>query len=157
MPLHISSTTKSVKVQPQNSEELRSIIEREIEHQGPDADLNFINTSLITNMTMLFRFLDIGNIKIDQWDVSNVTSMESMFAYSKKFNCDLSKWNVSKVTNMAHMFYKCSNFNCDLSKWDVHNLAVMNNMLDGCEQFKSDLSNWDLSKVLDGLSVRITL
>ena len=73
MPLHnrpsklrITSTTKSVKVRPTTRDELRSIIEQEIENQGPDADLNFIDTSEITDMSNLFHDLVIRNIKIDE-------------------------------------------------------------------------------------------
>ena len=73
--LHISSNTKTVRVKPSTKGELRSIIEQELERQGPDADLNFIDTSLITDMSRLFTQLDVGNIQIDKWDVSNVESM----------------------------------------------------------------------------------
>ena len=74
--LHISSNTKTAKiVKPTSKKELRSIIMDELNRQGPDADLNFIDTSEITDMFELFVDLDIQNIKIDQWDVSNVTSM----------------------------------------------------------------------------------
>ena len=35
MPLHIKSTTKSARVLPKSKDELRSIIEQELEQQGP--------------------------------------------------------------------------------------------------------------------------
>ena len=48
MPLHISSTTKSVKqLRPLTRDELRLIIKAELERQGPDADLNHIDVSQI--------------------------------------------------------------------------------------------------------------
>ena len=100
--LRITSTTKSVKVQPTKRDDLRSIIKKELEYQGPDADLNFIDTSLITDMYELFYQLDIRNIKIDQWDVSNVTDMYGMFYNCKNFNCDLSSWDVSKSRKHAN-------------------------------------------------------
>ena len=77
-----------IKYQPKTKQELISVIKQEIKKQGPDADLNFIDTSLITNMSKLFNWpsvtIDttkdiIRNIKIDQWDVSNVTDMYGMF------------------------------------------------------------------------------
>lgn len=90
MSLHISHNTKSARVRPQTKDELRSIIEVELKCQGPHADLNFIDTSLITDMSSLFMRLYIRNIKIDKWDVSNVNDMCSMFSGCQKFNADLS-------------------------------------------------------------------
>ena len=43
-----------IKYQPKTKQELISAIKQEIKKQGPDADLNFIDTSLITNMSKLF-------------------------------------------------------------------------------------------------------
>ena len=70
--LHIGNNTKSVHVRPATKDELQSIIEDELKRQGPDADLNFIDTSDITDMSSLFRGLNIKNIKVNGWDVSNV-------------------------------------------------------------------------------------
>lgn len=53
----ISVTTK---------DELRSLIQTELYYHGADADLNFIDVSQITDMSCLFKGLDIGNIKIDK-------------------------------------------------------------------------------------------
>ena len=90
MPLHITPATKSVKVQPKNKNELYTLIKKELQQQGPDADLNFIDTYLITDMSYLFVNLDIRNVKIDKWVVSNVENMTYMFYDCKNFNCDLS-------------------------------------------------------------------
>lgn len=65
------------KVTPKTKQELRTIIERELKRQGTDADLNFIDTSKITDMSYLFYGLNIGKIKIDKWDVSNVTKWKA--------------------------------------------------------------------------------
>ena len=78
--LHISSNTKSVKlIRPTTKEQLKSIVGQEIKRQGPDADLNHIDVSEITDMSFLFNDSIPGNIKIDGWDVSNVTNMNGMF------------------------------------------------------------------------------
>ena len=45
--LHIGTDTKTVRTRPTTKEELQSIIKQELEHQGPDADLNFIDVSEI--------------------------------------------------------------------------------------------------------------
>ena len=143
-------------IRPKTTYELRCILEEELVRQGPDADLNFIDTSLITDMYDLFVDLfDINynvlkprNIKIDQWDVSNVTDMDSMFWGLSDFNCDLSSWDVSKVENMNSMFRYCENFNCDLSSWNVSNVADIDAMFAYCESFSSDLSGWDTSSLV---------
>ena len=143
-------------VQPKTTYELRCILEEELVRQGPDADLNFIDTSLITDMYILFNelynFSDhelcIRNIKIDKWDVSNVTDMDSMFWGLHDFNCDLSNWDVSKVENMDSMFRYCKNFNCDLSSWDGSKVTDMDTMFMDCAEFNCDLSGWNTSSLV---------
>lgn len=158
MALHITSTTKSSRPRPTSKQELRNIIESELERQGPDADLNFIDVSMVSDMKALFKNLrDMGHIKIDEWNVSNVENMNSMFDNCDKFNADLSHWDTSKVVDMTVMFYGCRNFSCDLSKWDVSSVTSMASMfmehtafhyaVNRCVNFESDLSNWDVSNV----------
>lgn len=107
MPIHITSKSKSLRVRPTSKEQLQSIIKQEIKRQGPDADLNFIDTSLITDMSELFWLTTIRNIKIDQWNTRNVTNMQNMFYMCTKFDGNISKWDVSNVTNYYCMFYGC--------------------------------------------------
>ena len=147
--LKITSKTKPANMlEPTSKDELRSIIEQELERKGPDADLNFIDTSLITDMSYLFYKLNIANIKIDHWDVSNVSNMQGMFYECKNFEgTGLDKWDVSKVTIMEDMFSYCKQLNVDLSSWNVTNVTNMNYMFYFCEHFKCDLSEWDVSKV----------
>ena len=109
--LKITSNSKSATITPTSSEQLQSIIKDELERQGPDADLNHIDTSEITDMSYLFvNYNTIRNIKIDQWDTSNVTNMVGMFYNCENFDGDLSRWDTSKVTNMGTMFYGCKVF-----------------------------------------------
>ena len=162
MPLHITSTTvsantKSVRIRPTAKAELKDLIKLELVRQGPDADLNHIDVSQITDMSWLFNELNPGNIKIDKWDVSNVTNMSWMFSFCKKFNADLSKWRtrVSNVTNMQSMFLGCEEFNCDLSKWGVSKVKNMNGMFTFCSNFTGQstsgtgLSCWNTNNVTD--------
>ena len=88
-------------VQPKTKDELKKIIEDTIKEQGFKCDLNFIDTSKITDMSFLF--------------------------YDTKFNGDISKWNVSNVKDMEGMFCR-SDFNGDISKWDVSNVKKMRDM-----------------------------
>ena len=105
--IKITSKTKSATLTPKSKEQLRSIIEQELQKQGPDADLNFIDVSGIFDMSNLFDGLQIENIKIDEWDVSNVEYMSSMFLNQKKFNCDISGWDVSNATKHDFVFLGC--------------------------------------------------
>ena len=100
----LNKLDESVKttVQPKTKEELKDIIEDTIVDQGYHCDLNFIDTSNITDMSCLFCYSKF-NGDISKWNVSKVRSMTSMF-YKSKFNGDISKWNVSNVRNMEDMF-----------------------------------------------------
>ena len=125
------------KVQPKTKEQLKQLINYAFKHNI--YDLNFIDTSKITDMSELF-----GNVEHDfdvsSWDVSNAIDISFMFYGCHNFNCDLSKWDVSNVTNMDNMFDGCKKFNCDLSDWDISNITLWKNMFDGCN--KMTIPNW---------------
>ena len=104
---------KAELVTPENKKEIIKIINDTIEKEGPNCNLNFIDTSKITDMSALFRGIEF-NGDISKWDVSGVKHMSSMF-YHSSFTGDISKWNVSKVKNMGSMFYH-SSFTGDISK-----------------------------------------
>lgn len=116
-------------VKPTTKLELAWIIEETIEKEGLNCDLNFIDTSSITDMSWLFSYSQF-NGDISMWDVSNVTDMYDMFSNSK-FNGDISKWDVKNVRNMGGMFWN-SQFNGDISKWDVANVRNKRFMLACC-------------------------
>jgi len=146
--LKITSNSKSVTIRPKSKDELKDIIKDELKRQGPDADLNHIDTSEITDMTYLFEKLDIRNIKINQWNTSNVTKMHGTFLSCNEFVGDgLETWDTSNVTDMISMFGGCKNLNPDLSGWDVSNVTDMISMFAGCKKFEGNgLENWNTSK-----------
>ena len=74
------------KVQPKNKTQLKQLIHYAFKHNI--YDLNFINTSKITDMSWLFEYISC-NFDISNWDVSNVTDMEFIFYGCHNFNCDL--------------------------------------------------------------------
>jgi DNA gyrase subunit A len=127
----------------QEGRDLEALIKRLITERGNKADLNDIDVSEITDMSVLFHKLDF-NGDISNWDVSNVADMSWMFKESN-FNGDISKWDVSNVTNMSWMF-RDSKFNKDISKWDVSNVIKLNQMFLGAE-FNQDISKWNLSSL----------
>jgi len=152
------SKNKMYNFRPKTKEELQHIIYDEIE-QNPDADLNFIDVSKITDMSKLFS-LDIvipgvnhewlkkvRNIKIDKWDVSNVTDMSWMFADCINLDCDISDWNVSRCEKMYCMFRECHKFNSDLGSWDVSKVENMGFMFTMCYEFNCNLGKWDVKEV----------
>ena len=120
---------KTVKNQPKTKEELKQIINDTIKEKGNECDLNFIDTSLITDMSGLFEETNF-NGDISNWNVSNVRSMSGMF-YNSSFNGDISDWNVSNVKYMYSMF-KNSIFNRDISNWDVSRVLDHENIFDDC-------------------------
>ena len=106
----------NLKYTVDSKDELKAITRYIIKHIDPNANLNWIDTSKITNMDYLFIDSEF-NGDISEWNVSNVESMYSMFAGSD-FDGDISKWDVSKVTDMRYMFQGCP-FNHDISMWNV--------------------------------------
>ena len=133
--LVIKNKSNNYKYFPETKEELKDIIKQRIESEGKEVDLNDIDTSKITDMSDLFRGLDLNfdfNGDISNWDVSNVISMEAMFYGCKLFNQDISNWDVSNVTNMSWMFAGCQSFNQDISRWNISGVKNFNNIFGGC-------------------------
>ena len=131
--------------QPTSKKELVAIIKLRINEEGPNCDLNDIDTSLITDMSELFYKIDFTG-DISRWDVSNVTDMTRMFAFSK-FDGDISNWDTSKVTNMSYMFYGGA-FNGDISKWNISNVTNMRKMFVS-SKFRQDISDWKINENCD--------
>jgi len=73
-------------------------------------NLNWIDTSNVTDMANLFQDRNEILGDISEWIVDNVTDMNSMFVNCSSFNQDITKWNTSKVEDMADMFEGCTKF-----------------------------------------------
>jgi hypothetical protein len=107
------------------------------------ADLTKLCTSLVTNLTGLFKGINIDQ-EIGNWDVSNVTDMEELFRYST-FNRDISKWDVRNVINMR-LTFAYSYFNKSIGNWNVGNVINMDGTFLG-SRYNQDLNNWNVSQV----------
>ena len=66
-----------------------------------NTNINFWDTSQVTNMKFIFISASAFNQPLNNWDVSNVTNMEGMFQYASSFNQNIENWNVSNVTNVS--------------------------------------------------------
>ena len=129
-------------------------IDRAIKAHGDKVNLNYIDTSGITDMSGIFSISETHgtgfytfNGDISKWDVAEVTNMFSMFERARAFNQDISEWTVSKVTRMDSMFDGATSFNQDISEWTVSKVTRMDSMFDGASAFNQDISEWTVSKV----------
>lgn len=78
-----------------NDGEIKQLVKNSIKIFGRNCNLNWIDTSAVTNMHALFSG-SFFNGDISEWDVSNVRDMSKMFNMSN-FNGDISRWNVGNV------------------------------------------------------------
>lgn len=145
--LRTTIASKDNFFKPKNRDELMRIVDRTIKVEGHDCDLNFIDTSLITDMSNLFAGLRHFNGDISGWDVSNVTNMSAMFHSAESFNRPLDKWDTSKVTNMHYMFNGASSFNQPIGNWDVSKVEDMGFMFSRAKSFNKPLDRWNPSNV----------
>ena len=149
--LKVNKDARMKKLTPLTRKELRDMIIKILDEEGPDANLNEIDTSKITDMNHLFSRISskVGNPDVSDWDVSKVENMAFMFSNCKKFNCDITKWDVSSCKDMSSMFNECESFNQDLTEWDVSNVENFSEMFENCTSFNGDVSHWDMNKAKD--------
>ena len=114
-----------------------------------DADLDCVCTSLVTDMSTLFRDKNSFNQDIGSWDTSNVTTMNQMFLRAYQFNQNIDAWNTSNVTNMQEMFKNADSFNSPVGSWDVSSVTTMREMFFSIIPFNQDIGAWDVSSVTD--------
>ncbi|WP_300716337.1 BspA family leucine-rich repeat surface protein [uncultured Brachyspira sp.] len=85
--------------QPKTREELLKLLKYE------DINLGSIDTSFITNMSVLCKYSKRKDFSgIETWDTSNVEKMEYMFYGAQKFNQNINNWNIDKLKYVYDMF-----------------------------------------------------
>jgi surface protein len=127
-------------MQPTTKAELKHLVDN---WEELDIVLNDVDTSLITNMSSLFRDMINFNQPIGNWDTRNVTDMSYMFSVAKwweersSFNQPLN-WNTENVNTMCSMFYKATSFNQPLN-WDTTNVRSMSCMFYQATSFNQNV------------------
>lgn len=126
---------------------------------GDDIDREFVtmlygniewwDTSAVTDMSSLFMLRNHFNTDITNWDVSNVKNMDYMFYQSYEFNQPIGKWNVSNVVSMNYMFCFSREFNQPLNAWNTSKVESMHGMFMKAGSFNQPLDAWDVTNVED--------
>lgn len=74
----------------------------------------------VTSMRQTFMYCTTLNPSVFQLtDTSLVVDMTQMFKYCAAFTTNIVDWNVSSVMNFSEMFYGCTNCTLNLSTWVV--------------------------------------
>jgi surface protein len=83
--------------------------------------LDNLNTTDVTNMSMMFREGNAKTIDVSKFDMANVTDMTDMFLGCLTVEkLDVTNWNTAKVTEMTEMFGNCPQLRqLDFSNWDT--------------------------------------
>ena len=104
-------------------------------------------TTLVTDMSELFKDNASFNSNIDFWDTSNVTALMDMFNGANSFNRDVSGWDLSSALNLSYMFFNASSFNQNISSWDISTVIYIDNLFNGATAFDQDIGGWNTSNV----------
>lgn len=139
-----------------NKEELVKLILRTIRNRGFGVNLNFIDTSRITDMSDLF--CKIGNLNYRKLNIMGYTlTCIRAIRYRLKrsitgkidndiFQLKIDKWDTSNVKDMSYMF-ESSRFNQNISDWDVRNVRDMSRMFSGA-MFDHDIGQWNVKNLI---------
>ncbi|MGI9256899.1 MAG: BspA family leucine-rich repeat surface protein [Salinispira sp.] len=141
----------SVTLSPTTNAQLKTAVTSAIGDQndnndsgiwGNTANLNYIITTAVTDMTSIFVSQNAFNGDISLWDVGSVTNMDLAFFGTEAFNGDISRWDVSSVMTMSNMFNRAIVFNNDISGWNVSSVTNMNAMFNIASAFNQNLEAW---------------
>ena len=109
----------------------------------PFLNLNWIDTSNITSMYMMFKGKHV-RFNMTKWNTSNVTNFTECFADAFVLRNTIENWDMSNAEDLQYMFADAT-VNCDLSKWviDKTNYPRYINIFKNC---KIDNKHYPLMK-----------
>eukprot|EP00971_Amphidinium_carterae_P052830 1040298-Amphidinium_carterae.1 len=114
---------------PMGKKELQIAVEKWLKSErmaeATYGHISLWDTSMVTDMSGLFRGALKFNQEIGSWDTSEVTTMEDMFSYASSFNKEIGSWDTSRVSNMESMFDGAKSFNQEVGSWDTSNVTTM--------------------------------
>lgn len=147
---------KQYKYFPKDTTELKDIIYKLIDEQSNEdiINLNYIDTSKITDMVQLFRGLDnIIKIDVSNWDTYNVNDFSMMFTECSNLEeiIGLENFNTSNVTDMSFMFDNCKKLlRIDISNWDVSKVKDIQHMFECCFNLETigDVSHFKFENMI---------
>ena len=114
--------------------------------QAKYIDLQYFDTSNVTNMMSLFYCSNVEKIYFYEFDTHKVTNMSLMFSKCQHLTeLDLSSFNTRNVVNMEGMFEWCSVHHLDLSNFDTKCVATFEGMFVGCEFDKLNIKSFSTS------------
>lgn len=113
--------------------------------------INFLNTSEVTNMAMMFSYSNINKtLDLSYFDTSKVTDMNSMFYSCRSTETiNVSSFNTSNVTDMSKMFASCLLLKeLDLSHFNTSRVNNMEGMFESCRELVNlDVSHFNTTRV----------
>ena len=139
---------------PSTKEQLRDAVTEWLNNESNNSygglHISYWDTSLITDMSELFKLQSNFNEDISGWNVSNVTNFNEMFKGASSFNQNLDSWvlNSSNSITMNGMFDGANSFNGSINNWNVDRVTEMNSMFWRASKFNQPLNNWNVSRVL---------
>ncbi|MDT0540920.1 BspA family leucine-rich repeat surface protein [Croceitalea sp. P059] len=107
------------------------------------------NMSNIEEMQSMFNRAILFNQPLNNWNTEKALNINGMFAYAASFNQSINSWNIENVENIGVMFGFASSFNQSLQDWDTSSVTNMNGVFAEALTFNQSLENWDVSKVED--------
>ena len=111
-------------------------------------NLNFLNTSQVTNMSFMFdNCRNLTSLDLSNFDTSNVIDMRAMFSmwnvnlsttsYGSLTELDLSSFDTSKITKMQDMFaFNINLQELNLSSFNTNNVTNMFHTFNSCKSLK---------------------
>ena len=118
-----------------------------------DFDFSNLDTSKTVDMFQMFTGVNVKNLDLRGFNVSNVQNFQGMFGNGSATSfesIDLSGWNTSSAITFAQMFYNCSNLKeiIGIESFNISNAQSTQSMFYKCALLENiNVSSWNMSNV----------